>query len=155
MWFYRNVGTRHEPILAPGVQLVSPGANLVESREPRRGVRAKICAVDYNCTGRLDLLVGDFTRTRAGRPGPATQEKQAKARKALVEVMEHYRSLESKLSGPEAVKDTVEREKAEKEMEALDKRRKELLKVAVPPEYETHGWVWLFKRKPAPQSAPR
>jgi hypothetical protein len=154
VWFYRNVGTPHEPKLAPGVQLVPAGAETQgpdTSREPRRGVRAKICAVDYYCTGRLDLLVGDFTRNRAERPKPTAQEKakQDKARSDLAKVMKHYRGLESKLSGPEAVKNTVERTKAEKDIKALDKRRWELLRAAVPSEYETHGWVWLFKRKPA------
>jgi len=156
VWFYRNVGTAREPELASGVQLVSPGENTQgpdASREPRRGVRAKICAVDYDGDGRLDLLVGDYARHR--RPEPTAQEKakQARAYKDLVEVGKQYRELDSKLSGPKAVKDKVEREKAEREIQAVDKRRKELRKVAVPREYEHHGWVWLFKRTPAKRSA--
>jgi len=160
VWLYRNVGTAAEPKLAAGLRLVPPAENTNGPdalRGPRRGVRAKICAVDYDGDGRLDLLVGDFVRQRADRPAPTAQEKakQARAREALVEVMERYRELNSKLSGPRAVKEKAEKQKAEEEIRALEKRRKELLKVAVPPEYETHGWVWLFKRKPARRNASR
>lgn len=149
VWLYRNVGTAKEPKLASGVQLVTPGETTYGAdapKEPRRGVRAKVCAVDYDGDGRLDLLVGDFATQR---PQPTAREKvrHDKARKALAEVMEQHRKLSGKLFGPEAIKDEAERGKVEKELEALVKRGRALQK-EVPPEHEKHGWVWLFKRKP-------
>jgi hypothetical protein len=160
VWFYRNVGTAQEPKLAAGTQLVAPGEETQgsdASGAPRRGVRAKICAVDYHGDGRLDLLVGDFVRQRVARPEPTAQQmaKKAEARQALVEVMRQFEKLSNKLSVPIAVQDVVEKEKAEKALEALEQRRRELLTVAAPPHYATHGWVWLFRRKPAKQGASR
>jgi hypothetical protein len=113
-------------------------------------VRAKVCAVDYDGDGRLDLLVGDFATQKPDRPEPSAEEKskQDKAKKELGEVMGQYRKLSDKLFGPRAVKDKDEKEKAQKDLQGLMKRMQELRK-DVPPEYENHGWVWLFKRKPA------
>lgn len=135
--------------------MVPPGENTQgteATKEPRRGVRAKICVVDYDGDGRLDLLLGDYASHRRSKLTPQEQAKQARAYKDLVEVVKQYRELDSKLSGPQAVKDKIEREKAEKEIQAVDKRRQELLKDAIPCVYEHHGWVWLFKRTPAKRS---
>jgi hypothetical protein len=159
VWFYRNVGSKGEPKLAAGVRLVAPGEARYGSdapKEARRGVRAKICAVDYDGDGRLDLLVGDFATQKPDRPEPTAAEKarQDKARKELDGVMAEYRNLSNKLFGPKAVKEKAEKDKAQKELRSLTKRMQELRK-EVPPEYENHGWVWFFKRKPADRSAAR
>lgn len=153
VWFYRNVGTARAPKLAAGVQLVSPGENRYGEdapKEPRRGTRAKICAIDYDGDGRLDLLVGDYTTQRPNRPEPSPEDKakQDKARKALDEVRLQYGQLARKLYGPKALKPAAERDRAEKELKVLIERMAELRK-QVPPEYESHGWVWLYKRQPA------
>ncbi|MFO0846868.1 MAG: VCBS repeat-containing protein, partial [Gemmataceae bacterium] len=157
VWLYRNVGTAREPKLAEGVQLVPPGEASYGAdvpKEPRRGVRAKVCAIDYDGDGRLDLLVGDFAAQKPDRPEPSAEERerQDKARKELSEVMGQYRKLSDKLFGPKAVKDKAQKETVQKELQGLVKRMGELRKV-VPPEYENHGWVWLFKRKPAGSKA--
>jgi hypothetical protein len=159
VWFYRNVGTKTAPKLAAGVQLVGPGEARYGAdapKEARRGVRAKICAVDYDGDGRLDLLVGDFATQKPDLPEPTAAEKakQDKAKKELDGVMAEYRKLSSKLFGPKAVKGKAEQEKVGKEMQEVVKRMQELQK-QVPPEYENHGWVWLFKRKPADASKTR
>jgi len=44
------------------------------------------------------------------------------------------------------VKTTEEIEQVRKELEEVRKRMTEL-RSKLPPEYERHGWVWLFLRK--------
>lgn len=153
VWFYRNVGTATAPKLAKGVQLIPPGENRYGEdapMEPRRGTRAKVCAVDMNGDGRLDLLVGDYTTQRPYRPDPTPEEKvkQDKARKQYNAVMTQYSRVARQLYGPKALKAGTEKEKAEKEMKGLMAQMSELRK-QVPQEYESHGWVWMFKRQPA------
>src|SRR5262249_56677148 len=142
--------TAREPKLAAGVRLVPPGENTYGAgapKEARRGTRAKICVVDYDGDGRLDLLVGDFATQKPDRPEPSAKEKaeQDKARKELAEVRKRYGELIDKLHGPRRVKDKAELEKVRKEMDAVAKQMREL-QAKVPPEHENHGWVWLCRR---------
>jgi hypothetical protein len=64
--WYRNVGSRTEPKLAKGITLVQPAPwpsyddNAPPTEDNNPGVRAKVCVVDWNGDGHLDLLVGDF-----------------------------------------------------------------------------------------------
>ena len=66
-------------------------------------MRAKVCAVDWFGTGRLDLLVGDFATQKPDRPEPTPKEKaeQDKARAELDEVMKSYRIAVDKMVGAE------------------------------------------------------
>jgi len=78
VWFFRNIGSGKVPELAAGVQLVPPGEAHYgpdAPNEPRRGIRAKVCAVDWNHAGRLDLLVGDFAAQKSNHPEPSPQQK--------------------------------------------------------------------------------
>ena len=159
VWFYRNVGKGKEPELAAGLQLVPPGDALHGAdapKEPRRGIRAKVCAVDWDGDGRLDLLVGDYTRQKADRPEPSAAEKaeQDKLRKELETVRQRFSELIEKVHGPSRAKDKAEREKVEKEFQEVMERMRGLQE-KLPPEYETHGWVWLYRRKPAEARADR
>lgn len=155
VWFYRNLGTKDKtgPELAAGVQLVPPGEATHgpgAPKEPRRGMRAKICVCDWNGDGRLDLLVGDFTTQQPNRPEPSAEEKLVhdKLRKELESVRTRWSELYRKTQGPKRVTDKEELAKIQKEMTALSTRTSELYR-QIPQEYENHGWVWLFVRQPA------
>jgi FG-GAP-like repeat len=156
VWFFRNVGTTKVPELAAGVQLVPPGEAHFGSdapKEPHRGIRAKICAVDWNGDGQLDLLVGDFSTQKPDRPEPTPEQKaeQDKLRKEQEAVMGRFRELVSKLHGPSRVKEKEDRDKIQKELTDVRQRLSEI-QAKLPPEYENHGWVWLFLRKPKAES---
>ena len=119
-------------------------------KEPRRGIRAKVCAADWNGDGRLDLLVGDFATQAPDRPEPTPAEKveHARLRKELDQVMEKYRDLIRKTFGKNRLEDDKERASAQKELSSVRERMSDL-RQKLPPDYEDHGWSWLFLRKPA------
>ncbi|MFO0927298.1 MAG: VCBS repeat-containing protein [Gemmataceae bacterium] len=103
VWFYRNVGTATAPKLAKGVQLVPPGENRYGEdapKEPRRGTRAKVCAVDLNGDGRFDLLVGDYTTQRPNRPDPTPEEKAGQGTQAVQRGDDPVQPGRSPLYGP-------------------------------------------------------
>jgi hypothetical protein len=157
VWFYRNVGTGKTPELTEGVQIVPPGDAAFGAnapKEPRRGIRAKVCAVDWNGDGHLDLLVGDFATQKPDLPEPAPEQKaeQDKLRKQLEAVQGRYRELVEKLVGASRVQNKEEREKAQKELQEVTQQMRDL-QAKLPPEYENHGWVWLFLRKPSDAKA--
>lgn len=150
--FYRNIGTATRPELAEGVVLIPPGKieydrNKV-SAEPTRGVRAKVCVVDYNGDGLPDLLVGDLSNQKPKQPEltPEQKTKQETAKKELDKLQSEYGNLVQKLFGPKRVKGD-EAKKVSEELQKLQERMSELRKHAGS-EIETHGWVWLFLREP-------
>lgn len=151
--FYRNVGTAREPKLAEGEVLIPPGKIEYDldkmSRQPIRGVRAKVCVVDYNGDGLPDLLVGDLSNQKPNQPELTAEqkEKQEIAKKELDKLQPEYRNLVPKLIGPGRVKDKDESKKVSEQLTKLGERMTQLRKDAGS-DYETHGWVWLFLREP-------
>src|SRR5262249_10876779 len=140
VWFFRNIGTNQAPELAAGVQIVKPGEahyGKDAPQEPRRGIRAKVCAVDWTGSGWLDLLVGDFATQKPNRPEPSAEEKaeQDKARKELETIRTRWQELYEKLHGNKRVKDKAERAKLEKEMTEASQKMQKLYE-KVPQEYE-------------------
>ena len=107
---FRNVGTAKAPELAAAEPLVPPGETAFGAdapKEPRRGIRSKVCAADWDGDGRLDLLVGDFTTQTPDLPEPTPEEKAKhdEIRKELAKVEGRYRELIEKLFGPKRRED--------------------------------------------------
>jgi hypothetical protein len=157
VWFYRNVGEAKVPKLAAGRMLVEPGKaewGPNASKQPRRGVRAKVCVVDWNGDGRLDLLVGDFATQKPDRPDPtpAEQAEHDKLRKELEAAQKRFSTLWDKSHGPQRERDPEKIKKLKDEIGQAAKTTREM-RAKLPPDVEEHGWVWLFLRKPAETKA--
>jgi len=120
-------------------------------KEARRGNRSKVFTADWNGDGRLDLLVGDFATQKPDLPEPTAEEKaeHERIRKELEPVREQYSKLIQKLRGRSGGRSRTqeEQEKIYEEMTKVSRRMSEL-RGKLPPEYERHGWVWLFLRQP-------
>ncbi|MCP4641167.1 MAG: VCBS repeat-containing protein [bacterium] len=148
---FRNRGTATSSDLDAAEELVPPGTQPYGQEVPKeayRGVRAKVCATDWNGDGRLDLLLGDFSREKLEYPDLTSEEKaeHVRIRKELKQLNQRSGKLYNKLSGSGRVENEKKREKVGKEWLEINNRQNEL-RSKLPPEYTTHGWVWLFLRK--------
>ena len=140
------------PRLAAAAVLVPPGHRAHGAKapaEPRRGARAKVCAADWNGDGRLDLLLGDVTDQKPALPEPTPEQKaeHERLRGELETLHKRYGELIGRLHGGKAERDKAAREAIAKEFGEL-RSRMDALDEKLPPESETHGWVWLFLRRP-------
>jgi hypothetical protein len=150
---FANGGTRAAAKLARAEVLVQgPGHAEEPPAAPRCGQRVKVCAADWNGDGRLDLLVGDYAQLKPDLPQPTPEQKvaHAKTRAELDELEQRYFPLVEKLfgSGDGREKDPAARERLQGELDELRTRMTKLHE-SLPPESETHGWVWLFARRGA------
>lgn len=156
VWFYRNIGDAKTPKLAACQMLIGPGHGFSGDtpKEPRCGVRAKICVVDWNGDGRLDLLVGDFAIQKPDRPKTtaAEQAEQDKLRKELEEQQKRFSELLGKTRGPGRERDPEKVKKLGEEVKEVGRKMRDLY-AKLPRDTEQHGWVWLFLRKPAETKA--
>ncbi len=78
MSLFRNSGGSKTPKLGEAEQLVSPGELTLgptTPKKPTRGIRAKVCAADWDGDGKLDLLLGDFAAQNPDTPAPTPEEK--------------------------------------------------------------------------------
>jgi hypothetical protein len=151
LW-YRNTGTGEEPKLVAAQTLVPEGEQAPRATArsgARRGMRAKVCATDWDGDGRLDLLVGDFAMEPAPPAEPSGDEKaaQAKTSKELEELLREHKDLQRPARGETA----AAREEREAKLRELGTRIIALVRQRRPSRspYVYHGRVWLFLRKPA------
>jgi hypothetical protein len=168
--WYRNVGTAKEPELEAARTLI-PKSPLGWGDDDRRqagdwGIRVKLCVVDWNGDGRLDILLGDRCGGFRGRPAQTEQE-EAEERRAndklpglrqlWAETFQAYRRLQE---ATESVRSATQ----ERREQDLDKLRDQLRRLKdemvvvqqiqsrYQPRYQAHGFVWLFLRKPPDES---
>jgi hypothetical protein len=170
--WYRNVGSRTEPKLAKGVTLV-PAApppnyddNAPPSRDTKPGVRAKVCVVDWNGDGRLDLLVGDFGGIYGTRPSLSEQDQkiEQEANRKMQELQkqmrpfydEYAKRLKASAQGDKSAQARRERQQKalevvnQKEFQALQKEMQQVTEIVrkFRRPHVHQGHVWLYLRKP-------
>jgi FG-GAP-like repeat len=148
---FRNQGNATSPELAAAEELVPPSSASRGQEAPKGahpGGRAKVCAADWNGDGRLDLLLGDYSREKLEYPDLTPEEKaeQERMREEAKALSSRSWELMEKLSGSERVTDKKERERLAEEQVKVNDRQNEL-RPKLLPESATHGWVWLFLRK--------
>jgi hypothetical protein len=175
----RNVGSRTEPKLAKGIRLVQPAPwpsyddNAPPTEDNKPGVRAKVCVVDWNGDGHLDLLVGDFGGIYGERPELSKHDKQLEQEaerriQDLQRKMQPFYDACAKILQASTKQNHSAEAKAERQKKALEvlnqkeflELQKEMKKVSETvhrfrrrPVYQGH--VWLYLRKPPATAVPR
>jgi hypothetical protein len=164
--WYRNIGSVQEPRLDVARPLIakSPlGWGWDNARQPGDwGLRVKICVTDWNGDGRLDILLGDRCGGFMAKPQQTAKEKAEenrandqlpRLRRDWAATFKEYRRLDD--TPATAAVAGVERGRT---LDALrDKLRRLKDEIALVqeiqsryrPGYQTHGFVWLFLRRPA------
>jgi hypothetical protein len=170
VWF-RNGGTAAEPKLEAAQTLLPAGDSPwrearggdADSAKGPWGMRAKVCATDWNGDGRLDLLLGDFAVTMREAVKLSDEERAAaeEAQKQIETLIEQYVALAQELEQVSAAPDdetadqkkqrTARQSELEKQTEDLLKKFQELQEIAQKgePHHEYHGYVWLLLRQGA------
>jgi hypothetical protein len=171
VWF-RNAGSAQEPKLEAARTLVgkSPvGWGGDDRRGPGEwGLRVKPCVVDWYGTGRLDLLIGDMCGGFNARPSQTAEEKaeERRANDQLPELRKKwadaFRRYRQAGDGPAAATAAAEKERLQR-LEALrDEVRRfkdeivmvEEIQSRYQPGHQSHGFVWLFQRRPVDKKGP-
>jgi len=161
VWF-RNTAEEGPPVLAEGRTLVArTNTQTVRDGEevpPACGSRTKVCVVDYNGDGLLDLLVGDFGYQSVRNPEVTDEEKatEAAVRKEYDALIARYREIyeraqKAQAADPSDVADSGQLpKKLEKEQQEVLKQLTEVQKKLTrfqPVRTEYLGWVWFFERQ--------
>ena len=161
---YRNVGQPGEPKLAEAETLIpdspQPWGHDSSRRPGDWGVRSKVCIVDWNRDGRLDILLGDRCGGFTGKPRQTESERaeelEASARlpdlrAAWVTRFREYR----RMSKPVPATAAISVKDDDSQLAALRRELKELKdeisgQQLIVDKYreqaQSHGYVWLFLR---------
>jgi hypothetical protein len=149
VWF-RNEGAANKPRFGEARELVAPKSKdkfLIQYLQPGQavspGVRAQICVIDYDGDGRLDLLLGDFSRIIKMR------KLDAKERAAFQALCDEEAGLRAKAADAKA--DSPEEKALDEQLAAL--KEKEAAYYADPkaetdPFGSLSSFVWLYRRAP-------
>jgi len=162
--WYPNINTPVEPVFGEPVELVPPSPAPWKSDDARQpgdwGVRAKICIVDFDGNGKLDILLGDYCGGFSDKPDE-TPEELSRRREAVARLPElrsswsdAYQTYRTMLT------DTSEQESADSadQLQPILQKMVELkTEIATcqktleefQPQRQAHGYVWLFLRKTA------
>jgi hypothetical protein len=151
--WHRNVGQPGRPKLEPARTLIGKSPVGWGGDDARRkgewGLRVKFCVFDWDGDGRPDILLGDRCGSFRGKPtlrsAEKAEERSAAAvlpglRKEWAEAFRAYRAAKGKEA--DALRERVVRLKDEiARVEEVQERYR--------PQYQSHGFVWLFRRQPA------
>lgn len=166
--WYRNVGTPKVPKLAAAKVLVhesSFGKKFPPqpSAKDQPCMRAKVCVVDWDGDGRLDLLLGDagYMQTEAPKLTKEEAEAKEKAQEEYNKLCTEYQSLRAQQNKlfqvppdeqPEAKAERQKKLKAVQEkLKPFNEKAQKLYPAMFKgqPKLAWHGHVWLYLRKPA------
>jgi hypothetical protein len=156
--WYRNAGTGGTPELEAARPLVdkSPiGWGHDDKRGPRDwGLRVKPCVFDWDGDGRPALLLGDRCGGFRAKPSQTEQEKdeERKANDKLPELRKSWAQTFQRYRKAEGAQDQAalrtELQRLKDEIAAVQD-----IQSHFQPGYQSHGFVWLFRRTPADRKA--
>ncbi len=162
--WHRNTGTAQKPQLAAAQQLIAkspaPWSNDANRRATDWGVRSKICVVDYDRDGRLDVLLGDYCGGFEGEPDQTSEqialkqsakERLPKLQAAWAEAFRAYRKAQadhqnSGEPGDPPAEIIVLRKEVQRLKDEIAQAQR--IQEEYQPQRQAHGFVWLFRRKP-------
>ncbi len=168
--WYRNVGTAAAPRLEAARTLIGPSPVGWKNDDQRKaggwGLRVKPCVVDWDGDGRLDILLGDRCGDFVAKPSQTAEEgaeeRQANdrlpaRRRRWAATFREYQQLHKTPTG--ATPAARREEQLGRLREQLRRTKDEIARVQeiqerYRPGSQTHGFVWLFLRKPAPGKTP-
>jgi hypothetical protein len=148
--WHRNAGTPGKPRFEPARPLIGKSPVGWGSDDRRRkgewGLRVKFCVVDWDGDGRLDIVLGDRCGGFQGKPTPAESEKgdQRSARALLPGVRQEWAQTFAAYQKGDA-KDAALRKKLTRLKDEI--ARLEEIVERYRPHYQSHGFVWLFRRR--------
>ena len=164
VFWFRNIGSPQLPKLDAARRLVneSPAAKRrgAAGNTVERGIRVKPWVVDFNGDGQLDLLLGDYGGSFQGRPMQTADEiaEELRSLKDLpvlrrnwADAFSRYRTLLARGEVAPSSHDAKVREKALDEVKDLSHKIAATQKLVMryEPQFQSHGYVWLFLRKTA------